>query len=284
MLKEQTPLIHEGIFSSYADADLVVVGYPYDGTVSGRSGTRMGPQHVQAELDALETWSPYQQRDLVDFKICDLGSMALTYGSVDRVVEAVKEDALDIIADGKRILGVGGEHLITLGLIQAVAQQHRNLQIIHFDAHADLRDDYLGAKLSHATVMRRSLETLGSGGRIWQFGIRSGTRDEFEFAERYTRMRCFDLDNIEQAVAEIVDSPVYLTIDLDVLDPAVLSGTGTPEPGGVTFKELLDALLKLQGLRIVGADIVELAPLLDSSGVSTAAACKVLREVALLMV
>jgi len=283
MLKEQTPLIHEGISSGYAESSLVVAGFPFDGTVSGRPGTRMGPQHVQADLDALETWSVYQDRDLTDYKICDLGSMALSYGSTARVVDAIREETQTLLNDGKRVLGIGGEHLITLGLIQAYAARFRNLNIIHFDAHADLRDDYEGERLSHATVMRRCFDELQSG-KIWQFGIRSGTRDEFEFAERYTRMRCFDLENIEQAVCEIKDAPVYLSIDLDVLDPSIFPGTGTPEPGGVTFKELLEALLKLRGLKIVGADIVELAPLLDSSGVSTAAACKTLRETALLMV
>ncbi len=283
MLKDQTPLIHEGIYSGYPESALVVAGFPYDGTVSGRPGTRMGPQHVQAELDFMETWSPYQERDLREFRICDLGSMPLSYGSTGRVVDAIREQAAAIIADGKKILGVGGEHLITLGLLQACAACYRDLHIIHFDAHADLRDDYQGAKLSHATVMRRCLEALRSG-TLWQFGIRSGTREEFEFAGRKTRMRRYDLQTLDTAVAAIGGAPVYLSIDLDVLDPSACPGTGTPEPGGVTYRELLEALMRLRGLKIVGADIVELAPLLDTSGVSTAAACKTLRETALLMV
>jgi agmatinase len=282
MLKDQTPLIHEGIHSGYQESSLVVAGFPYDGTVSGRPGTRMGPQHVQAELDFMETWSPYQERDLQECRICDLGSMPLSYGSTERVVSAIREQADSIIADGKKILGVGGEHLISLGLVQACAARHRDLHIIHFDAHADLRDDYQGARLSHATVMRRCVEELRSG-TLWQFGIRSGTRDEFEFAGRKTRLRRYDLQTLEAAVAAIGTAPVYLTIDLDVLDPSACPGTGTPEPGGITYRELLEGLLKLRALKIVGADIVELAPALDTSGVSTAAACKTLRETALLM-
>ncbi|MFO7937576.1 MAG: agmatinase [Kiritimatiellia bacterium] len=283
MLKEQEPVIHEGIRSSYSGADLVVVGYPYDGTVSGRDGARMGPKHVQNEMDFIETWSPYLKRDLLDCRICDLGSMPLSYGTRERVVSAIKEEAELILADGKKILGVGGEHLISLGLIQACATKHRNLNIIHFDAHADLRDDYMGEKLSHATVMRRALEELRSGS-LWQFGIRSGAKDEFDVVERRSVMHCFDLQGIAGCLKKIGGDPVYLTVDLDVLDPSVFPGTGTPEPGGITYKELLAAFVEMRGVNIVGADIVELAPLLDASGASTAVACKTLREMSLLMV
>lgn len=286
MLKNQDINKHEGIYSTYEDSQITVFGIPYDGTVSFRPGTRFGPGAVRQELDGLETYSPYQDKDMTDYRICDLGDMLLPFGNTIKVIEQIHDDVTAILEDGKKTLAIGGEHLVSYPLIKAHLEKDKNLHIIHFDAHADMREDYLGEELSHATVMRRILsemEEKETDGRIWQFGIRSGTREEFSLDNERVSTRPFNLGGLDEAIEAIGDAPVYLTIDLDVLDPSVFAGTGTPEPGGVTFNELIVALMKLQGLNLVGADLVELAPHYDQSGVSTAVACKVLREVALLM-
>ncbi|MDA3925932.1 MAG: agmatinase [Kiritimatiellae bacterium] len=283
MLKDNTPVIHEGILSGYAESDLVIFGIPFDGTVSFKPGTRFGPQAVRQELDGLETYSPYLDRDLADYKLCDLGDISLPLGNTGKVMDLIECEAQSCVADGKKTLAVGGEHLVSYPLIKAYLEKYPDLHIVHLDAHADLRDDYLGEKLSHATVMRRVFDDLGTG-KIWQFGIRSGTKEEFAFAAENTVMQKFDLGCIDEVIGVIGDQPVYLSIDLDVLDPSIFSGTGTPEPGGVTFKELMVALQQMTGLNIVGGDMVELSPHYDQSGVSTAVACKVLREMVLIMV
>ncbi|MDD2597839.1 MAG: agmatinase [Kiritimatiellae bacterium] len=282
MLKDNTPLIHEGIRTAYAESEVVVFGIPFDGTTSFRPGARFGPQAVRQELDGLETYSPYLDRDLLDCKVCDLGDIPLPFGNTARALELIREEARSLVKDGKKTLAIGGEHLISLPVITAWLEKHPDLQIVHFDAHADLRDDYLGEKLSHASVMRRVFDRMRAG-RIWQFGIRSGTRQEFEFAAENTVMQRFDLAGVEELPYVLGTGPVYLSIDLDVLDPSVFCGTGTPEPGGVTFKELMAAMSVLAQLNVVGGDVVELAPHYDHSGVSTAVACKVVRELALIM-
>ena len=171
----------------------------------------------------------------------------------------------------------------TIEAVRAAAKKYPDLCVVHCDAHTDLRDEYLEAKLSHATVIRRCWDVLGDG-RIAQFGIRSGEGAEFRWAEKegHTHLRRFDFAGLREAVAEFSGKPVYFTIDLDVLDPSCFPGTGTPEAGGVTFRELLDAALTvIQNANVVGCDLVELSPPLDESGASTATALKVMREMLL---
>jgi agmatinase len=260
-----------------------VIGAPFDGTTSYRPGTRFGPQAIRQELDGLETYSPYQDKDMVDYSFCDLGDIPLSFGNTQKILDTIGSEVADIIKDDKRVVMMGGEHLVSYPAIKAHLEKHPNIHIIHFDAHADLREDYLGEELSHATVIRRAFDHM-QGGKVWQFGIRSGTKEEFQFAKENTHMCRFDLSMLDDAIKKIGDEPVYVTIDLDVLDPSIFSGTGTPEPGGITFKELVDGIIKLGKLNIVGSDIVELSPHYDQSGVSTAVACKVLREMLLVMV
>ena len=271
-----------GFESDYDKADIIFFGVPFDGTVSFRPGTRFAPLAIRVASDGIETYSPYMEEDLLDIKVCDIGDVELPFGNTKKSLEIIENQVENIILDNKKLLMVGGEHLITYPVIKALTKKYDDLHIIHFDAHADLRDDYLGEKLSHATVLRRSHECLKDG-KIWQFGIRSGTKEEFQWAKENVHMTKFDLDNIDIAIEEIKNKPVYITIDLDVLDPSVFSGTGTPEPGGVTFKELINAITKLKGLNVVGSDIVELSPHYDASDVSTVVACKIVREVALLL-
>lgn len=282
MLKDNDIIKCEGILSEYDKADIVIFGVPFDGTASFKPGSRFGPKEIRNQMDGFETYSPYQDKDMVDYAFCDLGDMEMPFGNTQKVLDIAKTETASILSDGKKTIALGGEHLISLPVMESYLKKYPDMHILHFDAHADLRDDYLGEKLSHATVMRRAYEKL-QGGKLWQFGIRSGTKEEFNFAKENTNMCRFELCKMEKAVKVIDGAPVYVTIDLDVLDPSVFRGTGTPEPGGVTFVELLEALLAMEGMNIVGADIVELAPDYDSSGVSTAVACKVLREMLLLM-
>ena len=271
-----------GCDSEYSEARIVLYGAPFDSTTSFRPGARFGPAAMRHESFGLETYSPYQDADLTDCKVFDSGDMELCFGSSEAALADIEARAEEILADGKLPLLLGGEHLVTLGAVRAAVKKYPDLHIIHFDAHADLRDDYLGAKLSHACVIRRCHELVGDG-RIHQFCIRSGEREEFAFAREHTKMQKFSFDGLEETVAQLKanGTPVYFTIDLDCLDPSAFAGTGTPEAGGVSFVQLLEALRTVAGANVIGADVNELAPMLDASGVSTATACKVLRELIL---
>ena len=271
-----------GCESDYGDADMVIFGAPFDSTTSYRPGARFGSSAMRHESFGLETYSPYQNRDLTDYKIFDGGDLELCFGNSKTALADIENCTEHIRADHKIPVLLGGEHLVTLGSVQAVYKKYPEMHILHFDAHADLRDEYLGEPLSHACVMRRCHDLLGDG-RIHQFCIRSGEREEFLFAKAHTDFHPFDFTGLEPLVCALEESrtPVYLTIDLDCLDPSVFPGTGTPEAGGVSFLQLLKAIVSAGRLNIVGADVNELAPMLDASGASTAAACKVLRELLL---
>ncbi|MBQ4470915.1 MAG: agmatinase, partial [Kiritimatiellae bacterium] len=257
----------------------VLFGAPYDSTTSFRPGTRFGPSAMRNESFGIETYSPYQDKDLeTDAKVCDEGDLELPFGAPDRALDMIEAKAGEILSAGKIPFLLGGEHLVTLGAVRAAARRYPNLCIIHFDAHADLREDYLGVKLSHACVMRRCHDILGDG-RIWQFGIRSGTKDEFSFMrEGHVTTEPFSVNTLPSLKLP-KGTPVYLTVDLDVLDPAEFPGTGTQEAGGLRFADLLSALMDiLKRFNVVALDNVELSPSLDASGRSTALACKLLRE------
>ena len=271
-----------GCESSFEEASIVLYGAPFDSTTSFRPGARFGPSAMRHESFGLETYSPYQDKDLIDISVFDSGDLELCFGSSEIALSDIQKRAEEILKAGKFPLLLGGEHLVTLGAVRAAAAKYPNLHIIHFDAHADLRDDYLGAKLSHACVLRRCHEIVGDG-HIHQFCIRSGEREEFQFASRHTDFHPFTFEGLEETVRELKEKQVsvYFTIDLDCMDPSVFPGTGTPEAGGVSFLELLKAIRTVSQANLVGADVNELAPMLDASGVSTATACKVLRELLL---
>ena len=271
-----------GCESSFEEASIVLYGAPFDSTTSFRPGARFGPAAMRHESFGLETYSPYQDRDLMDIRVFDSGDLELCFGSSEMALSDIEKRAEEILNAGKFPLLLGGEHLVTLAAVRAAAAKYPDLHIIHFDAHADLRDDYLGAKLSHACVLRRCHEILGDD-HIHQFCIRSGEREEFQFARKHTDFHPFTFEGLKETVWELKEKqvPVYFTIDLDCLDPSVFPGTGTPEAGGVSFVELLEAIRTVSQVNLVGADVNELAPMLDASGVSTATACKVLRELLL---
>lgn len=271
-----------GCDADYALADIVVFGVPFDGTASFRPGSRFAPAAIRADSYGLETYSPYCDLDLSDLSVCDAGDLELPFGNAEKMLEMVEQHTAEILAAGKIPVMLGGEHLVTLGAVRAAWNKYPELHILHLDAHTDLRDEYLGERLSHASVIRRVWELLGDG-RIHQFGIRSGEKAEFDFADAHTDLHRFTLSGWADTLKALQGKPVYLTLDLDVLDPSVLPGTGTPEPGGVTFLELLTAVLQLHKVKLVGCDIVELAPHYDQSGASTAVACKLVREILLQM-
>nr|WP_155671577.1 agmatinase [Ornithinibacillus caprae] len=270
-----------GCEATYEEAKIVLFGVPFDGTTSFRPGTRFAMQAIRPDSYGLETYSPYLDKDLEDIAIYDGGDLELPFGNTEKVMDQIHAYSEDVLQVGKKLFLVGGEHLVSLPAIQAAYEKYPDLHVIHIDAHTDLRDDYMGEKLSHASVIRRCHDFLGDG-RIFQFGIRSGLKEEFDWAKEHTYLEKFSLDSLAAKIRELQDVPVYITIDLDVLDPSVFPGTGTPEPGGITYRELLDAIGQLQNLnQIVAADVVELSPQYDPSGASTAVACKTIREMLL---
>lgn len=265
--------------ADFEKSKVVIFGAPFDSTTSYRPGARFGSAAIRHESYGLETYSPYLDADLEDIAVFDSGDIELPMGSSEMALNAIGERTREILNAGKLPFMLGGEHLVTLGAFREVAMKYPDVHIVHLDAHADLRDDYLGVKLSHACVLRRCHDIVGDG-RIHQYGIRSGEREEWKFSrEGHTEMHPFDIAPLLSLTEPITESPVYLTVDLDVLDPSTFPGTGTPEAGGVSFRELCVALQRICELHnIVGVDINELAPNLDITGVSTAVACKVVRE------
>lgn len=269
-----------GFDAEYSEATHIVFGAPFDGTTSFRPGTRFAGAFIRQESNGLETYSPYLERELTDYKICDIGDLELPFGNTQRVLDMIYKNAKQIVNDKKVPFLIGGEHLVSYGSIKAVHEKYPELNIVHFDAHTDLREHYMEEKFSHATVIKRAWDLVGDG-KIYQFGIRSGEKAEFEWAKEHTYLNKFNTKTLDKIVEQLDDKPVYITIDLDILDPSVFPGTGTPEPGGIFFGEMMEAIKLMSKLNVVGADVVELSPHYDNSGISTAAACKVIRELML---
>lgn len=270
-----------GCESEYSEADVAIFGAPFDSTTSYRPGTRFASSAIRNESFGLETYSPYQDKDLTDYAVFDGGDLELPFGDPKDALSQIEAYTDVILKDNKLPVMIGGEHLVTLGAVRSAVKKYKDLHIIHFDAHADLRNDYLGVKLSHATVLRRCHELVGDS-KIYQFGIRSGDREEFQWGKDHVTTCKFNFDTLDEVIETLKGKPVYFTLDLDVLDPAVFPGTGTPEAGGVTFMELLEAIKKVSGLQVVALDMNELSPVYDQTGASTAVACKILREMLLL--
>ena len=271
-----------GVEETPETADWVIIGLPYDGTTSFRPGTRFGPASIREASWGLETYSPLWHRELgEDIRYFDGGDLEFPMGNREETLNRIYNATKEVIASGRKWFGIGGEHLVTLPTIQAMVEKYPNLAILHFDAHADLREDYLGEPLSHATVLRRCVELIDPKHFV-QVGIRSGTREEFTWMQE-TGCWFTDINNAPIAKQKLEGRPVFLTLDLDVLDPSILPGTGTPEPGGLTFRELQAWLKAFEGLHFVGADVVELSPHYDASGVSTVVGAKTVRDVLMLL-
>ena len=257
----------------YAGAAVVLLGLPLDTTTTFRPGTRFGPAAIRDASIGLESYSPVLDREMVPGQACDLGDVALPFGNAAAALEAIGRVARRVWRDHKFLVGLGGEHLATLALVEAAAAAVPGLEVVHFDAHTDLREDYLGERLSHASVMRRVAEIVGAE-RLWQFGIRSGTREEFRFARHLYP----DLAALAQCLERLRERPLYLSVDIDVADPAYAPGTGAPEPGGPTAAEVIDAVRTVARQRLVAMDVMEVAPALDPSGRTASLAAKLVRE------
>lgn len=267
-----------GSSQDYEKSQLVLVGAPMDFTVSFRPGTRQGPQAVRAVSIGLEEYSVRLDSDLADYQYFDAGDIALTFGQVEESLHRIGQVVQRILQDGKFPLVLGGEHLISLPVIEQVAKKHPGLKLLHFDAHADLREDYMGQSLSHASVIRKAVDLVG-GKNIYQFGIRSGTRDEFTFARENTNMFIGQvLEPLKKILPELAGHPVHITLDIDVVDPAYAPGTGTAEPAGCSSAEILEAIYLMKDLNVVGFDLVEISPVYDHSERTAILGSKLVRE------
>ena len=273
-----------GFEDDFKESKAVLFGAPFDGTSSFKPGSRFAPNVMREDSWAIESYSPYFDKDLEELKLFDYGNLELPFGDKKNALRIIQNKTQEIIDEGKIPIMLGGEHLVSLGCVKALSKKYDDLQIIHFDAHTDLREEYLGEALSHATVLRRIYDQVGLG-NINQFCIRSGLKEEFEWAKKHVHLEKFTYNTLESCVRRVKQKPVYITIDLDVLDPSVMPGTGTPEPGGIDFHDMIKIIKILSKLEnVVGMDIVELSPKYDLSGISTAVACKTLRELTLAVV
>jgi agmatinase len=268
---------------NYKESELIIFSVPMDTTTSFRPGTRFAGNAIRVDSIGIEWYSPYMQDSLKNYNTCDIGDIELTVGDVKKELKEISLVSKTILKDNKRFIMIGGEHLASYSSIKETYNKYKDLRVIHLDAHTDLRESFLGMTYSHATFLYHVNQFLGDN-KTYSFGIRSGSESEFEYAKKHMFLNPFNLDNLDKVIEEIKDYPVYITIDLDVLDPSVFPGTGTPEAGGITYKELLDGIQLFRKLNnIVGADIMELSPYLDASGVSNAVAGKTLRELILLL-
>lgn len=261
----------------YETSDVVMLGLPFDGTVSYRSGSRFAPEQIRLASWGLEDYSPRFDKHLQDVNFHDIGDLEFPLGNTYKSLDLIQKNVEEIYKDGKRVFGIGGEHLVTLPEVKAVSKFYKDLAIVHFDAHTDLREEYLGEEMSHSAVIRHISKIVGPQ-NLKQIGIRSGMKDEWEFMKQNNTLchKYSDLDCLK-------GKKIFVTVDLDCLDPSVIPGTGTPESGGMQFNELVGWFEYLKDFDIVGADVVELAPDYDASGVSTAVATKVIRELLMVM-
>ena len=266
--------------ASFEKSNGVILGCPYDGSASFRPGARFGPSAIRKASWGIESFSPYFQKDLSQCSIHDMGDLELPLGEKKISLGLIRRALRKILSEKKFPILLGGDHLITLPIIEEILPFYPQLQIVHIDAHTDLREEYLGEFLSHCTVMRRVIERLGED-RLFQIGIRSGTEEEFKLARKMKSIVPFDSGSLSSMIKHLRNKPVYITLDLDVMDPSLLPGVGTPEPGGLTFHEFISLLKKLQVLHVIGFDIVELTPDYDPTQISSITASVILREMIL---
>lgn len=267
----------------YASSKAVIYGMPMDYTVSFRPGSRFGPGRIREASVGLEEYSPYLDKSILDLAYFDAGDLLLPFGNASRSLEVIGEYVRGLLADGKFPIGLGGEHLVTWPVIQAMYERYPDLALIHIDAHADLREQYEGEVLSHSTPVRKAAALMG-GENVYQFGIRSGSKEEFLFGRENTNFYPFDVAApLKSALPKLGSRPVYVTIDIDVLDPSCAPGTGTAEAGGITSRELLEAIHMIAGsdVNVVGCDLVEVAPIYDPTEQTPIVAAKLIREMLL---
>ena len=274
---DPTEQVFVGCGAAYGDASIVLFGAPFETGKSRQIGVNRAPRAVRMGSVRIETFSPYLHADLRDLKIHDAGELALAEFSTTAVLETIEAFCGKVHDDEKMPVMIGGEHIVTFGAVRAAASRWPNLAVLHFGAHTNLRKEFKGEFFSYHTVMRRVWDLIGDG-RIYQFGVRSGSREEFTWAMDHVRMEIESANSIDSCAEAVLSRQIYITVDLDVVDPAELPGTSLPEAGGMSYRALHDALLSLRGLDVVGFDICGLSPRYDRSGASTALACKLLRE------
>jgi agmatinase len=268
---------------NYESSRAVIYGMPMDYTVSFRPGSRFGPTRIREVSIGLEEYSPYLDKSLDEMTYFDAGDLLLPFGNAARSLEIIGDYVRGLLKDNKFPLGLGGEHLVSWPVFREMYAKYPDLVIVHFDAHADLREQYEGEPLSHSTPLRKAAGLIG-GRNIYQFGIRSGSREEFQYARENINFHPFEvLEPLKKVLPELAGRPVYLTIDIDVLDPSCAPGTGTAEAGGITSKELLGAIhaMAAANLNVVGADVVEVAPAYDPTEQTQIVAAKLIREILL---
>jgi agmatinase len=277
------PIIQSTFISAntpFATSTAVILGCPFDGTASFRPGARFGPSAIRRASWGIETYSPYLKRDLSQLRLHDMGDLELPLGEKDASLSMIREAVRRIVSAKKFPILLGGDHLISLPAVEEVLQAYPHLHIVHIDAHTDLRENYLGEALSHSTVMRKVVDRLEKG-RLFQIGIRSGAKEEFDFAKKMKSIVPTHPNSLRALVKRIGKQPVYVTFDVDAMDPSLVPGVGTPEPGGFTFEGILFILKELRPLRVVGFDLVELTPDYDPTQVSSVTASVILREMIL---
>jgi agmatinase len=277
------PFIEKNFLSasaSFKESKIVLLGCPYDGSASFRPGARFGPSAIRKASWGIETYSPYFDKDLSELSIHDMGDLELPLGEKKASLALIRKALRRVLSEKKFPVLLGGDHLITLPIAEEILRVYPQLYLIQIDAHTDLREDYLGEKLSHSTVMRRVVDQLGEK-RLFQIGIRSGTEDEFKLAKKMRSIISPNRETLRSMVKRLRNQPVYITLDLDVIDPSLLPGVGTPEPGGLTFQGFISLLKKLQTLQVIGFDIVELTPDYDPTQISSITASVILREMVL---
>jgi agmatinase len=274
----------EGCISSFEEAEIILIGAGYDGTSSYRPGSRFAPIAIRSEaLYSQENYSPYFYKDLTKQAIHDIGDMDLPIGNKSDALDIINKTTHQLFKEKKKLCAIGGEHLISLPIVQAAVEFFPELRIIQIDAHLDLMDDLFGDRISHGTVMRRIFELKESNKWIYQVGIRSGSKEEYDFAKNNTHLFQFNIDEFIEVIPDISNLPVYLSVDLDVFDPSLIPGTGTPEAGGILFPDYIKFLKALKGINVIGCDMVELSPKIDPTGNSTIHAAKILRELLMIL-
>lgn len=269
--------------ANYEESQAVIYGMPMDWTVSFRPGSRFGPPRIREVSVGLEEYSPYLDRLLEDVQYFDAGDIPLPFGNVEGSLDAIRSFVSKVLADNKMPIGLGGEHLVSWPVIQAMYEKYKDLVIFHFDAHTDLRDNYEGYPYSHSTPIKKACDLMG-GKNVYSFGIRSGMKEEFEWAKENMHLYKFDVfEPVKKVLPTIGNRPIYLTIDIDVLDPSAAPGTGTTEAGGITSRELLDTIhfMAQNGANVIGCDLVEVAPIYDHSEMTPIVASKIIRELIL---
>lgn len=262
-------------------SEIVLFGCPFDLTSSYRRGSRFGPGLIRHALQEIENYSPYLDGNLRDVHFSDIKDIVSAEDNIKQILKLIRKTVKKIINEDKIPFALGGEHTIILPIVQAISERYKNLKVLYLDAHCDLREKYQGTKLSHATVARRLLDFINYKS-FFQFGIRSGEREEFKFARKHKIIHKFSKKGLGEALKKIGRSPVYLTLDLDIFDPGIFPGTGVPEPGGVSFEEFLEFIKGLREVRIVGLDVVELSPPCDPTESSSFLAATVVRELLIL--